>query len=303
MADTMRNLDLLSLLGDLRWRLDRKQSLASIAQRAGISRFHLHRHFRKAFTESPREFIERLRLEQAAAQLLTSRQSVCEIALEAGFSSHEVFVRAFRRKYGSTPARYRAAAMPGASALTRARHKMLSAAIGPCLHTFHLPLRHSTRKSTMPTPSVSRQQYPGQDILLIRRSIPRAQLQPMLAECFGKLFGHGAKRGLPIAGWPVARYLSVGPGLWTVEAAMPLAAPASSEGEMESGTLPAGPVALAVHVGPYEQLPETYAAIEKWMQANDARPGGAPWEWYVTDPAQHPDPAEWKTEVYWPLEK
>ena len=153
----------------------------------------------------------------------------------------------------------------------------------------------------MPTLSVTRQQYPGQAILLIRRSIARAQLQPMLAECFGKLYGHGAKAALPIAGWPVARYLSAGPGLWTVEAAMPLATAASGEGEIESGTLPVGPVALGIHAGPYEQLPETYAAIEKWMVANGVRAGGAPWESYVTDPAQHPDPADWKTEVYWPL--
>ena len=153
----------------------------------------------------------------------------------------------------------------------------------------------------MPTKSVTRQQYPGQAILLIRRSIPRSELQGMLSECFGKLFAHGAKAGLPIAGWPVARYLSVGPGLWTVEAAMPLATPASGEGEMESGTLPAAPVALGIHAGLYDQLPETYAAIEKWMVENGARAGGAPWESYVTDPAQHPDPADWRTEVYWPL--
>ena len=153
----------------------------------------------------------------------------------------------------------------------------------------------------MPTVSVSRQQFAGQAILLIRRSIPRSELQSMLSECFGKLYAHGAKAGLAIAGWPVARYLSVGPGNWTVEAAMPLAAAASGEGEMESGTLPAGPVAVGIHAGVYDQLPETYAAIEKWMAANDVRAGGAPWEWYVTDPAQHPDPADWKTEVYWPL--
>jgi len=153
----------------------------------------------------------------------------------------------------------------------------------------------------MPTISVTRQQYPGQAILLIRRSIPRAELQPMLAECFGKLFGQGHKDGLPIAGWPVARYLSVGPGLWTVEAAMPVAAPVPGNGEMEAGTLPAGPVAVGIHAGVYDQLPETYAAIEKWMAANGVRPGGAPWESYVNDPAQHPDPADWRTEVYWPL--
>ncbi len=153
----------------------------------------------------------------------------------------------------------------------------------------------------MPTISVARQQYAGQHILLIRRRIPRAELQAMLSECFGKLYGHGRKAGLPIAGWPVARYLSVGPGLWTVEAAMPVATAAPGEGEMEPGMLPAGAVALGIHGGPYEQLPETYAAIEKWMEANGVRQGGHPWESYVTDPAQHPDPADWKTEVYWPL--
>jgi AraC family transcriptional regulator len=153
----------------------------------------------------------------------------------------------------------------------------------------------------MPTISVARQQYAGQPILLIRRHIQRTALQGMLAECFGKLYAHGRKAGLPIAGWPIARYLSVGPGLWTVEAAMPVATPVSSEGEMESGTLPAGPVALGMHAGLYDQLPETYGAIEKWMAANGVRPGGAPWESYITDPAQHPDPADWRTEVYWPL--
>jgi len=123
----------------------------------------------------------------------------------------------------------------------------------------------------------------------------------MLSECFGKLFAHGAKAGLPIAGWPVARYLSVGPGLWTVEAAMPLSTAVAGEGEMESGTLPAGPAALGIHAGLYDQLPETYAAIEKWVAANGVRTAGAPWESYVTDPAQHPDPADWRTEVYWPI--
>jgi len=37
------------------------------------------------------------------------------------------------------------------------------------------------------------------------------------------------------------------------------------------------------------------------MAANGVRAGGAPWESYVTDPGEHPDPADWRTEVYWPL--
>jgi AraC family transcriptional regulator len=70
---------------------------------------------------------------------------------------------------------------------------------------------------------------------------------------------------------------------------------------MQAGFLHAGPVACAVHAGPYEQLSETHAAIERWIEANGFHAAGAPWECYVTDPGEHPDPANWRTEVYWPL--
>ncbi|HEY6924303.1 MAG TPA: GyrI-like domain-containing protein [Steroidobacteraceae bacterium] len=150
-------------------------------------------------------------------------------------------------------------------------------------------------------PTIARKDFPGQPILFIQRRIARSELPSMLAESFGTLFGHGRRAGLPIAGWPLARYVAMGSGLWTVEAAMPLASPTPSTGDMQAGHLPAGPAAFAVHVGPYETLPETHAAIERWIEAQGYRVGGAPWESYVTDPAQHPDPAEWRTEVYWPL--
>jgi len=153
----------------------------------------------------------------------------------------------------------------------------------------------------MPTLSIERKVREAQPILLIRRSLARSELQGMLSECFGKLFGYGQQAGLPIAGWPLARYLSTGPGLWTVEAAMPLAVQVPGEGEMEVGVLEAGPVAVALHAGPYDQLPETFAALERWIQANGYKPSGAPWEWYVNDPGEFPDPKDWRTEVHWPL--
>jgi effector-binding domain-containing protein len=43
--------------------------------------------------------------------------------------------------------------------------------------------------------------------------------------------------------------------------------------------------------------------MEVWMENNGNRPGGAPWESYITDPADHPDTAEWRTKIYWPLAK
>jgi AraC family transcriptional regulator len=153
----------------------------------------------------------------------------------------------------------------------------------------------------MPTISITREERAAQPILFIRRRIARGELQSTLAACFGTLFGHAQKAGLALAGFPLARYVSTGPGLWTVEPAIPLAAPAPGEGEMQAGFLPAGPVAHGVHGGPYDELTETHAAIERWIEANGYRTNGAVWEWYVTDPGQHPDPADWRTDVYWPL--
>jgi effector-binding domain-containing protein len=139
---------------------------------------------------------------------------------------------------------------------------------------------------------------PGIMRLYIRRRIAPSEMQATLGDCFGKLFTHGAKAALPIAGWPLCRYVATGQGLWTIDPAMPVAVPVAGEGEMVANTLPGEPVALGIHGGSYENLPNTNAAIERWIEANGYQVGGAPWEQYVTDPAEHPDPKDWRTEEY-----
>ena len=153
----------------------------------------------------------------------------------------------------------------------------------------------------MPALSIVRQELAAQPALYIRRRIARHELQPTLAECFGKVFGYCHKAGLPLAGRPYTRYVSIGPGLLTIEAGKPLAAAASGDGEIEAGVLPGGAIAVGVHGGPYDKLNETYAAMERWMEENGYRPGEPPWESYITDPTEFPNPADWRTEVYWPL--
>ena len=107
--------------------------------------------------------------------------------------------------------------------------------------------------------------------------------------------------GLAITGRPFTRYLSTGPGLFNIEVGIPVAATPTGEGDVAAGTLPGGAVAVAMHGGSYDQLTDTYAALERWIESNGYRISGAPWESYITDPADHPDPADWRTEVYWPI--
>jgi AraC family transcriptional regulator len=293
--------DLLDVLHVIGRRLDEDLSLRALSAHAGWSPFHLHRALRRFGGETAKQYTQRLRLTRAAARLATSDDTVLEIALDAGFNSHAVFTRAFRRQFGRAPAEYRTTALAGVSDSDRARHAELSCSIAPCVRLIHTPAAQPPRRHPMPVLSITREERDAQPILFMRRRIARADLQATLAECFGTLYGHAQKTGLALAGFPLARYLSTGPGLWNIEPAIPLVAPAPGEGDMQAGFLPGGPLAVGIHAGAYDHLADTHSAIERWIEANNFRVGGAPWEWYVTDPGEHPDPADWRTEVYWPL--
>jgi len=87
-----------------------------MARAAGLSRAHFSREFRRAFGESPHQYLLTRRLERAAALLRTTDRSVAEICFAVGLQSVGSFTTSFKRAYGKTPAQYRAA-FPPASAL------------------------------------------------------------------------------------------------------------------------------------------------------------------------------------------
>jgi effector-binding domain-containing protein len=56
--------------------------------------------------------------------------------------------------------------------------------------------------------------------------------------------------------------------------------PFARAGEVFASQTPAGSVASALHVGPYERLGETHAAIHAWAAANQRTFAGKSWEIY-----------------------
>lgn len=292
---------LLRLLRDVTQRLGDDVSLESLASRAGWSRFHLHRELCALLGETPKRYTQRLRLATAAALLATTQRSIGDVAFAAGFRSHAVFTRAFRRSLGRTPQQYRATALRGAPRELRRRHRELVSSTVPCLGLYRMTTIR--RETTMPTLSIERRQLAEVLVLLIRRRIARDQLATTLGECFGLLWDFAQKAGLAETGRPTVRYQAVGPGLWTIEVCKPLAEKAAGRGEIEAGTLQAGAAAVALHAGPYDELQQTYAALERWIEQNGWRANGAPWEVYLNDPSLVPDPKDWRTEVCWPIAK
>jgi AraC family transcriptional regulator len=87
--------------------LDSPARAADLAARVHLSRSQLDRVVVASGGEAPGRFQRRVLLERAAFRLLGGELRVLEVALEAGYTSHEAFSRAFRRAYGKTPSAWR----------------------------------------------------------------------------------------------------------------------------------------------------------------------------------------------------
>jgi AraC family transcriptional regulator len=86
---------------------DREASGETLASRMHLSRFHLDRLVSATAGEPPAALRRRVLLERAAHRLITTEDDVLAVALDAGYSSHEAFTRAFARAYGRAPSRWR----------------------------------------------------------------------------------------------------------------------------------------------------------------------------------------------------
>ena len=153
------------------------------------------------------------------------------------------------------------------------------------------------------TVSVSRQELQPKTALVVRRKCAQSEVATTLGECLPRVFAWAQQHAVPFAGPPFTRYLPSGPGLLSIEAGLTIAAPSSGEGDIVATELPGGPAAVAIHEGSYDTLAETHAAVERWIEANELESAGAPWETYITDPGETPEPKDWRTEVVYPLRR
>lgn len=88
--------------------LDQPLSPSVLATAAHFSLHHFHRIFSAQRGESVMQCIRRLRLERAARSIRHSnKKRLIEIAVEAGYESHEAFTRAFIERFGIPPSVFR----------------------------------------------------------------------------------------------------------------------------------------------------------------------------------------------------
>lgn len=244
--------------------LDQPLDLEALSAVAELSPWHLQRRFAAAAGLSAARYVRLLRLRRAAYRLaFRPGVRILELALDAGYSSHEAFARAFARAFGQTPAAFRAA--PNWTAW--------HAALAP-LRTLRAQLMPSPtdppRIVDFPRTAVARLEHRGdprelgatiQRFIAFRRA---HSLHPSRSATFN-VFTYGAPR----ADAPEAFRMDLC-------AATDAPVPENPQGVVP-GELPAARCAVARHVGSDDTLGQTVAHLAgTWVPAQGEAVGEAP---------------------------
>lgn len=82
-------------------------SLSELTEIAGYSVGQLERHCKRVFQITPRQMIQKARLEESSRLLLETDLPITEIALRCGYTDHSAFSRQFRVLTSLAPSQYR----------------------------------------------------------------------------------------------------------------------------------------------------------------------------------------------------
>lgn len=82
-------------------------TLDSLARLVSLSPSYLSRKFRQTTGMGMKEYLSYVRLKNASLELLSTRHSITEVAINCGFNDSNYFKDAFKKMYGLSPRAYR----------------------------------------------------------------------------------------------------------------------------------------------------------------------------------------------------
>jgi effector-binding domain-containing protein len=144
-------------------------------------------------------------------------------------------------------------------------------------------------------------QAPLQEAAIVRVRCSMAEIGSVMGPMFHRIVEAVTNSGGVPTGPAFARYHEVGPDVVDFDCGMGVASPFSGDGDVTASQLGGCEVAVAMHVGPYETIGQTWAALTAWVKEQGRELEGPGWECYLSDPTEQPDPATWETEIDLPL--
>jgi len=138
---------------------------------------------------------------------------------------------------------------------------------------------------------------PSQPVVGIRTMTKMGEIGDRIGALMPEL---GDFAGDRMAGPPLARWHTWEGDAGEMEVAVPVREPVAGTDRIQASELPAGRAAIAMHIGPYDDLKDTWNALGAWMKEQGLEPAGAPWEQYLSDCAVTPAD-QLQTRIVWPV--
>ncbi len=82
---------------------------------------------------------------------------------------------------------------------------------------------------------------------------------------------------------------------------IPIVGAVKAIGRVQPFTVPAAELAIVTHAGSHADIDLAYSELGAYVAAHEIGIAGPIREYYLRDPAQHPDPATRLTEIAWPV--
>lgn len=291
--------------------LDEALPLAKLAEIAHFSPYHFHRIFSSLMGETLNRFIQRLRIERAAAKLVGSpKVSVTEVALECGFSGSAAFARAFKDAFGMSATEWRAKAGNTDSkdckvdsnneqtvGKDRQAYSVTLLYAGLTSPTQIWRIEMSSDENVKLIAKVEVKELPDMEVAYIRHVGPYAGDTKLFEGLFEKLMKWAGARGL--INFPDTMLMGIyhdDPNITEesrLRTSICITVPADTKTEGEIGRMKVAGGKYAV--GHFElsddQYPEAWKSIYGgWLPESGYQPDdGPPFEIYMNDPRQHPE--------------
>lgn len=286
---------ILRVLLHIQAHLDEPLSLDDLAGIAYFSPFHFHRIFKGMVGEPVKVHIRRLRLERAVWHLRSTARSILDIALDAGYETHESFTRAFRSMFGDAPSVFR---RDHSTVRFESSPSGIHFQPGGKLDSFNPIIRGGMEMD------VRIENIEPIRVAFVRHVGPYEECEP----AWQKLCGWAGPRGLfgpktTIIGISHDDPEVTPPEKIRYDACITVDDTVEPEGEVNIQVIPGGDYAVATHKGPYTKLIETYSQLYgEWApQSGRVVKQAACFEIYRNDPDKTP-PEELLTDIYIPLE-
>jgi effector-binding domain-containing protein len=138
---------------------------------------------------------------------------------------------------------------------------------------------------------------PEQHVLRLQTTARLEEFPRLIPQTCARLFAAAA----PEAGPPYFICFEEPTDAVPVEVGVVLQEPGSSAGDLEAATLPPVRAARTIYRGPYEEIMKAYGALYEWIERTGLRIAGPAREMYITDPERETDPANYETELLWPV--